>query len=101
MCSSDLLSETASSKDVLCAILQVAHMRSLPYRPDLTAEEAYVWALQESDSLAKRDIDTFTNSLSEQGWNHGRILLSSAERAPYSVDSVPALLDALRRSEDV
>ena len=63
-------------------------MRSLPYRPDLTAEEAYVWALQESDSLAKRDIDTFTNSLSEQGWNHGRILCSvrlNERRIPWTV----------------
>ena len=93
------LSDKASSKDVLCAILQVAHMRSLPYRPDLTADEAYVWALQESETLARRDIDGFTADLSKQGWNHERILLSSAERAPYSVNNVPALLDALRASE--
>ena len=93
------LSDKASSKDVLCAILQVAHMRSLPYRPDLTADEAYVWALQESETLARRDIDGFAADLSKQGWNHERILLSSAERAPYSVNNVPALLDALRASE--
>jgi len=93
------LSENASSKDVLRAVLQVAHMRALPYRPDLTADEAYIWALQESESLAKRDIDDFTANLSKQGWNHERILLSSAERAPYSIGNMPALLDALRASE--
>ena len=69
------------------------------YRPDLTADEAYVWALQESETLARRDIDGFAADLSKQGWNHERILLSSAERAPYSVNNVPALLDALRASE--
>jgi len=89
------LSETASSRDVLQAIIQVAHLRALPYRPDLTAEQAYVWALKESENLAKRDIDVFTKKLSNQGWHQGRVLLNSAERAPYSVDSVPALVEAL------
>jgi len=89
------LSESASSRDVLQAIIQVAHLRALPYRPDLTAEQAYVWALQESESLAKRDIDVFTKKLADRGWNAGRVLLNSAERAPYSVDNVPALIAAL------
>lgn len=89
------LSESASSRDVLQAIIQVAHLRALPYRPDLTAEQAYIWALQESETLAKRDIDVFTKKLAERGWNAGRVLLNSAERAPYSVDNVPALVSAL------
>jgi len=61
----------------------------------LTADEAYVWALQESESLAKRDIDTFTSKLAKQGWSHERILFSSAERAPYSIDDPQSLISAL------
>lgn len=89
------LNENATSKDVLCAILQVAHLRALPYRPDLTADEAYVWALQESESLAKRDIDAFASKLGKQGWSHERILLSSAERAPYYIDDAQSLITTL------
>jgi len=61
----------------------------------LTADEAYVWALQESESLAKRDIDTFASKLGKQGWSHERILLSSAERAPYFIDDAQSLITAL------
>jgi hypothetical protein len=37
----------------------------------------------------------FTKKLADRGWNAGRVLLNSAERAPYSVDNVPALIAAL------
>ena len=79
------LAQHATSRDVLQAVLQVAHLRALPFRGDLDRESARRWALGESRARAERDVDDFAGRLEEDGWLAGKVLLSSAERAPYRV----------------
>ena len=66
-------------------MLQVAHLRHLPFRGDLDTEQARRWALEESGSRAGRDIDVFVKEMGNEGWQSGLVMLSSSERAPYSV----------------
>ena len=80
------LGQHASSRDVMHAVLQVAHLRHLPFRRDLNADAARRWALEESGARAARDIDAFMGELEGVGWTCGKVLLSSAERAPYRVE---------------
>ena len=65
----------------------MAHLRHLPFRRDLNAEAARQWALEESGARAARDIDVFVEQLQTMGWASGKVLLSSAERAPYRVEA--------------
>ena len=53
------LEKSAPGSETMRALLQVAHLRRLPFRPDLTPEEAREWALAESDARAARDEDAF------------------------------------------
>jgi len=53
------LSARASSRDVMQAVLQVAHLRCLPFRVDLSASEGREWATRESATRAARDVDEF------------------------------------------
>jgi glutamate N-acetyltransferase/amino-acid N-acetyltransferase len=89
----------ATSRDVMQAVLQVAHLRVLPFRKDLTQDEARVWALDESKRKSEQDVDAFISELHQNGWLSGKILLSSAERAPYRVDS--GCVGVLGEGEDV
>jgi glutamate N-acetyltransferase/amino-acid N-acetyltransferase len=79
------LATHATSRDVMQAVLQVAHLRALPFRKDLDKEAAREWALGESRARAERDVDAFAAQLFQNGWLAGKVLLSSAERAPYRV----------------
>ena len=79
------LATHATSRDVMQAVLQVAHLRALPFRKDLDKESAREWALGESRARAERDVDAFPAQLFQNGWLTGKVLLSSAERAPYRV----------------
>jgi glutamate N-acetyltransferase/amino-acid N-acetyltransferase len=79
------LATHATSRDVMQAVLQVAHLRALPFRKDLDKEAAREWALGESRARAERDVDAFEAQLFQNGWLAGKVLLSSAERAPYRV----------------
>ena len=79
------LATHATSRDVMQAVLQVAHLRALPFRKDLDKESAREWALGESRARAERDVDAFVAQLFQNGWLTGKVLLSSAERAPYRV----------------
>ena len=79
------LATHATSRDVMQAVLQVAHLRALPFRKDLDKESAREWALGESRARAERDVDAFAAQLFQNGWLTGKVLLSSAERAPYRV----------------
>lgn len=81
------LAQHATSRDVMQAILQVAHLRALPFRKDLTQDEARVWALSESKRKSDADVDCFFDQLTSNGWLFTKVLLSSAERAPYVVGS--------------
>ena len=80
------LSNHATSKDVLQGILQVAHIRNLPFRKDLNEKEAYDWAVSESSRRAKADVNKFYNQIISNGWQANMILLSSNERMPYFLD---------------
>jgi len=80
------LAQHATSRDVMQAVLQVAHLRALPFRGDLDKESARRWALEESRFRAERDVDEFSRQLVTDGWLAGKVLLSSAERAPYRVE---------------
>lgn len=80
------LSNRATSKDVLQGILQVAHIRNLPFRKDLNEKEAYDWAVSESSRRAKADVNKFHNQIISNGWQANMILLSSNERMPYFLD---------------
>ena len=80
------LEKSAPGSETMRALLQVAHLRRLPFRPDLTPEEAREWALAESDARAARDEDAFRTQMDEEGWQSGKMLLSSAERAPYVLE---------------
>ena len=80
------LSHRATSKDVLQGILQVAHIRNLPFRKDLNEKEAYDWAVSESSRRAKADVNAFHNQIDSNGWQANLILLSSNERMPYFLD---------------
>ena len=80
------LSHRATSKDVLQGILQVAHIRNLPFRKDLNEKEAYDWAVSESSRRAKADVNAFHNQIVSNGWQANLILLSSNERMPYFLD---------------
>jgi hypothetical protein len=80
------LSHRATSKDVLQGILQVAHIRNLPFRKDLNEKEAYDWAVSESSRRAKADVNKFYNQIVSNGWQANLILLSSNERMPYFLD---------------
>lgn len=93
------LAQHATSRDVMQAVLQVAHLRVLPFRKDLTQDEARVWALDESKRKSEQDVDAFISELHQNGWLSGKILLSSAERAPYRVDS--GCVGVLGEGEDV
>ena len=98
------LSSRATSRDVMQAVLQVAHLRALPYRGDLGAEEARAWAISESRRRADSDLDAFMDELVREGWQvaGGKVLLSSAERAPYTVDGdlAAALVGASEKDTD-
>ena len=80
------LSNRATSKDVLQGILQVAHIRNLPFRKDLNEKEAYDWAVSESSRRAKAEVNKFYNQIMSNGWQANMILLSSNERMPYFLD---------------
>ena len=80
------LRQGATSRDVLLGMLQVAHLRHLPFRADLDADAARRWALEESASRAAADVDAFMAELTRAGWQHQKVLLSSAERAPFRVE---------------
>ena len=80
------LSNRATSKDVLQGILQVAHIRNLPFRKDLNEKEAYDWAISESSRRAKAEVNKFYNQIISNGWQANMILLSSNERMPYFLD---------------
>ena len=80
------LEKSAPGSETMRALLQVAHLRRLPFRPDLTPEEAREWALAESDARAARDEAKFRTQMDEEGWQSGKMLLSSAERAPYVLE---------------
>tara|TARA_X000001036_G_C19973807_1_gene519210 strand:+ start:130 stop:474 length:345 start_codon:yes stop_codon:yes gene_type:complete len=80
------LSNRATSKDVLQGILQVAHIRNLPFRKDLNEKEAYDWAISESSRRAKAEVNKFYNQIMSNGWQANMILLSSNERMPYFLD---------------
>ena len=98
------LSSRATSRDVMQAVLQVAHLRALPYRGDLGAEEARAWGISESRHRADSDLDAFMDELAREGWQvaGGKVLLSSAERAPYTVDGdlTAALVGASEKDTD-
>ena len=98
------LSSRATNRDVMQAVLQVAHLRALPYRGDLGAEEARAWAISESRRRAEADLDAFMDELAREGWQvaGGKVLLSSAERAPYTVDGdlTAALVGASEKDTD-
>ena len=70
------------------AVLQVAHLRALPYRGDLGAEEARAWATGARGVPRGLDLDAFRTRRTRGRWQvaGGKVLLSSAERAPYTVD---------------
>ena len=57
----------ASAGDIAQALLQVAHLRSLPYRGDLSAHDARRWALEESYRRARRDRRAFLRALQVRG----------------------------------
>ncbi|KAK3257866.1 hypothetical protein CYMTET_33062 [Cymbomonas tetramitiformis] len=80
------LHSDAATSDILCALLQAAHLRRLPYRADLTAEQARSWAMEESLRRAVRDQQSFMRAASSEGWITKTVLLSSAERATFHVD---------------
>ena len=80
------LSNRATSKDVLQGILQVAHIRNLPFRKDLNEKEAYDWAISESSRRAKEEVNKFYNQIISNGWQVNMILFSSNERMPYFLD---------------
>lgn len=80
------LRQGATSRDVLRGMLQVAHLRHLPFRADLDADAARRWALEESAARAVADVDAFMAELTRAGWQHQKVLLSSAERAPFRVE---------------
>ena len=67
------LSNRATSKDVLQGILQVAHIRNLPFRKDLNEKEAYDWAISESSRRAKAEVNQFYNQIMSNGKNIKRI----------------------------
>ena len=95
------LSNRATSKDVLQGILQVAHIRNLPFRKDLNEKEAYDWAISESSRRAKAEVNKFYNQIISNGWQANMILLSSNERMPYFLDEkeVRNLLNKFALSE--
>ena len=99
------LSSRATSRDVMQAVLQVAHLRALPYRGDLGAEEARARGPSRSRGVARiPDLDAFMDELAREGWQvaGGKVLLSSAERAPYTVDGdlTAALVGASEKDTD-
>lgn len=57
------LQPSASAGDIAQALLQVAHLRCLPYRGDLSAHDARRWALEESYRRARRDRRAFLRAL--------------------------------------
>lgn len=73
----------AGAGEALQALLQVAHLRALPFRADLGADEARRWALAESYKRARRDRAPFLRALRGQRWQTEHLLLSANERAPY------------------
>lgn len=79
------LSSTAGSADVLQALLQVAHLRRLPFRPDLGPGEARAWAVGESLRRARADRSAFLAALVDAKWQTEHFLLSSQERAPFTL----------------
>jgi glutamate N-acetyltransferase/amino-acid N-acetyltransferase len=79
------LQDGAGTPEVLQALLQVAHLRRLPCRHDLTPDAARAWALRESYARARRDRRAFVAALRAARWQTEHVLLSSAERAPYTL----------------
>ncbi len=73
----------AGADEALQALLQVAHLRRLPFRKDLGPQEARAWALEESYARARRDRKAFLEALHARRWQTQHLLLSSQERAPY------------------
>jgi glutamate N-acetyltransferase/amino-acid N-acetyltransferase len=73
----------AGAAEALQALLQVAHLRALPYRADLAPEQARRWALAESYRRARRDRGPFLRALRRQKWQTEHLLLAANERAPY------------------
>lgn len=88
------LQEGYSTDDVLTALLQVAHLRRVPFRSDLSADQARRWALEESLSRAVKDFPRFKAALDAQGWQSNQVLLSSAEQVTFKVEGG---LDALSK----
>lgn len=86
--------EDARAADILEALLQVAHLRALPFRRDLTPEEARRWALEESLARARLDRDEFLAATRATGWQTTNVLLSSAERATFTTEGSLADLAA-------
>jgi glutamate N-acetyltransferase/amino-acid N-acetyltransferase len=79
------LQDGVDTPEVLQALLQVAHLRRLPCRHDLTPDAARAWALRESYARARRDRRAFVAALRAARWQTEHVLLSSAERAPYTL----------------
>lgn len=84
-CAQLALQAGASAENAVQALLQVAHLRRLPYRRDLSPQDARDWALRESHVRAVRDRDAFLRDMRAQKWQTEHVLLSSAERAPFVV----------------
>jgi hypothetical protein len=88
------LQDGYAADDVLTALLQVAHLRRVPFRRDLSASQARQWALEESLWRAVKDFPRFKAALDTQGWQSKQVLLSSAEQVTFKVEGG---LDALSK----
>eukprot|EP00238_Polyblepharides_amylifera_P007562 CAMPEP_0196594608 /NCGR_PEP_ID=MMETSP1081-20130531/78799_1 /TAXON_ID=36882 /ORGANISM="Pyramimonas amylifera, Strain CCMP720" /LENGTH=125 /DNA_ID=CAMNT_0041918913 /DNA_START=252 /DNA_END=626 /DNA_ORIENTATION=- len=80
------LNDDFRASDVLTALLQVAHMRNLPFRKDMSVDQARVWAAQESRARAHRDFEHFCDDLKIEGWQCKEVLLSSAEKVTFHAE---------------
>mmetsp|Transcript_14306 Transcript_14306/g.24221 ORF Transcript_14306/g.24221 Transcript_14306/m.24221 type:complete len:605 (-) Transcript_14306:83-1897(-) len=96
-----VLHDDYTTEDILTALLQVAHLRRLPFRKDLTVEQARTWGMVESLTRAKKDLPMFVSDLKRQGWQINKLLLSSAEKVTFHVDGgLGALAKHLNIAED-
>jgi len=75
-----------TTEDIMTALLQVAHLRRLPFRKDLTAEQARRWGMEESLTRAQRDLPRFMRDVKARGWQTNKLLLSSTEKVTFCVD---------------
>ena len=80
------LRQGATSRDVLRGMLQVAHLRHLPFRAIWTRTPRGGGRWRRAPSRGRADVDAFMAELTRAGWQHQKVLLSSAERAPFAVE---------------